>query len=225
MHVRACEIRINLSVAAAVLAGALSFPALLVAAEPGASNAAGEVAPSEERPPQHGEGAHADEAGHDESPWGTIATLVNFLVLAGGLYYFLRTPLAGHLSGRAEGIRSGLAEAESTRNAASAQLAEVEAKLQALPGEIEALRQRGVEEIAAEETRIRHAAEEERSRMITQARREIDLALRVAKQELVADAATLAADVASAHLRATMTQADQERLIAHYVADVRQPYD
>jgi F0F1-type ATP synthase membrane subunit b/b' len=222
MLVRACEIRINLAVGVVLLAGALCLCPALLSAEPAAAKQAEETAPSHETPSQDEE-AHGEEAGH--GAWGTIGTLVNFLVLAGGLYYFLRTPLAGHLTGRAEGIRSALAEAESTRQAASAQLAEVEAKLQALPREIEALRQRGVEEIAAEEARIRHATEEERSRMVSQARREIDLALRVAKQELVAHAAALAVDVASAHLRATMTPADQERLITRYAADVRQPYD
>ncbi|MGH9160283.1 MAG: hypothetical protein ACRD2X_09895 [Vicinamibacteraceae bacterium] len=251
MLVRACEIRINLAVRLMLMAGALCLCPLPLAAEPAGSKQAGEVAPSHGSPsqhaeaagqatgngkrepghagdetsaPQHGE-AHAEDAGHGESGWRTIATLVNFLVLAGGLYYFLRTPLAGHLAGRADGIRSALAEAESTRKTASAQLTEVEAKLQALPREIETLRQRGVEEIAAEEARIRQATEEERHRMVTQARREIDLALRVAKQELVAHAASLAVDVASDHLRETMTPADQERLITRYVADVRQPHD
>jgi F0F1-type ATP synthase membrane subunit b/b' len=251
MLVRACENRINLVVRLVVVAGALCLFPLPLAAEPMGSKQAGEAAPSHGRPSQHGEAtgqatgngkgeaghageatsapqhgeAHSEEAGHGESAWRPIAMLVNFLLLAGGLYYFLRTPLAGHLAGRAGGIRSALAEAESTRQAASAQLTEVEAKLQALPREIETLRQRGVEEIASEEARIRQATEEERQRMVTQARREIDLALRVAKQELVAHAASLAVDVASSHLRATMTQADQERLIARYVADVRQPHD
>lgn len=224
MLVRACEIRINLAVRVVLMAGVLCLLPLALSAEPAGSKQAGEAAPSHEAAAQHGE-AQAEDAGHEESGWGPIATVFNFLVLAGGLYYVLRTPLAGHLAGRADGIRSALAEAESTRKAASAQLAEVEAKLQALPREIEMLRQRGVEEIAAEEARIRQATEEERSRMVTQARREIDLALRVAKQELVTHAASLAADVASAHLRTTMTPADQERLIARYVADVRQPYD
>lgn len=224
MFVCACEIRINLVAWAVALTAALCLTPAQLAAEPVAATQAGGTAPSHETPSQHDEG-QAEEAGHEESIWGTMAPLVNFLVLTGGLYYFLRTPLAGHLAGRAAGIRSALAEAESTRQAASAQLAEVEAKLQALPHEIDTLTQRGVEEIAAEEARIRHTTEEERSRMVAQARREIDLALRVAKQELMVHAAALAVDVASAHLRATMTPADQERLIARYVADVRQPYD
>ncbi|MPY87392.1 MAG: hypothetical protein GEU99_05675 [Luteitalea sp.] len=230
MPVRACEIRINrgqASVRTAVFVAMLCLlPALPQAGAPVAPDK-----PAEGRSRfdavQHGEGSQASQADepHGESPWRLVATVLNFAVLVGGLYYFLRTPFARHLVARTDAIHTSLAEAESTRQAASVQLAEIEAKLQALPREIAALQQRGVEEIAAEETRIRHAAEEERHRLIAQARREIDLALRVAKQELRAHAATLAVDVASRHLRASMTPADQERLIAQYVAQVRQPHD
>ena len=75
--------------------------------------------------------------------------------------------------------------------AAAAQLAEIERKLQALPGEIDALRTRGAEEIAAEEQRIAGQAAAERDRLLEQTRREIDLQLRLAKRELVEHAADL----------------------------------
>ena len=49
-------------------------------------------------------------------------------------------------------------------------------KMAALPGELEALRKTGADEVAAEEARIRQAAEAERARLIEQSTREIDCA-------------------------------------------------
>ncbi|HXH06399.1 MAG TPA: hypothetical protein VNI83_07380, partial [Vicinamibacterales bacterium] len=88
-------------------------------------------------PERHGEtGAHA------ESPWATVARLVNFGVLVGVLVYFLRAPVARYFAGRREAIAGALAAAAADRQRADALLAEVEARRRALPGEIEALRAR-----------------------------------------------------------------------------------
>ena len=69
--------------------------------------------------------------------------------------------------------------------------------MEALPAELEALRAQGAREIAAEEARIRAAAAAERERLLEQARREIDLQVRVAERDLVSHAADLAVGVAS----------------------------
>jgi hypothetical protein len=100
---------------------------------------------------------HADEQAEEEhhSVWaGLLWPTVNFAILFGGLWYFLKTPLASYLHDRHTAIRKELVDAATVTSTASAQLAEVERKLSALPGEIEALRHRGAEEIASEETRI-----------------------------------------------------------------------
>src|SRR5690606_27052605 len=106
---------------------------------------------------------------------GLFWPTVNFAILFGGLWYFLRTPMRNYLAGRHETIRRELVEASKVRSAAEAQLAEIDRKLAALPGEIEALRRRGAEEIASEEARIAAQAAAERERLLEQTRREIDL--------------------------------------------------
>jgi F-type H+-transporting ATPase subunit b len=180
--------------------------------------------PAHGQPPAHGEeGAH-DEA-HAESPLAFASRIANFLILAGLLYHFLRKPISTYLADRDRQIRHGLVTAKDTTATAAAQLAEIDRKLQALPAEIAALKGRGAEEIAAEEARIRRAAEAERQRLIEQTRREIALQVRLAKRELTEHGASLAVELARSRITQTITPEDQARLIDRYVGQVRKAHD
>lgn len=174
----------------------------------------------------HGEAAgHGGEEHHGESPLAFASRIANFLILAGGLWYLLRKPFGDHLVNRGTQIRADLVSARETSAAAAAQLAEIDKKLQALPGEIETLKARGKQEIAAEETRIRQTAEAERHRLIEQTRREVDLQVRLAKRELTEHAADLAVSLATQKIKQTMTPEDQTRLVDRYVTQMRKAND
>ena len=168
----------------------------------------------------HGQGGRSGEAHEAESPWALVGRLFNFALLAGSLVYLLRSPFAAYLGTRATTIRADLANAEALRVAAASQLQEIEARMRALPGEIEALTERGTREIAAEEARIRDAAEAERRRMLEQARREIDLQVRNAERMLRRRAGELAVDVAAERVTRTIGTADHARLVQRYLNEV-----
>jgi F-type H+-transporting ATPase subunit b len=146
-----------------------------------------------------------------------VARLVNFAILAGTLVYLLRSPISKYLADRGAAIRSDLVDAAEMKQTASAQIDEIDRKMKALPSELDALRAQGAQEIGAEEERIRAAAAAERERLPEQARREIDLQVKVAERELVAHAADLAVGVATERIRQTITDEDQKRLIDRYV--------
>ena len=169
--------------------------------------------------------ATAGEAAHEEGSRGgaidVIARIVNFGILAGTLVYLLRTPLANYLKDRSTQIRSELVNAEEMKRSAAAQIQEIDRKMKALPGELDTLRTQGAEEIAAEEERIRLAAVSERDRLLEQARREIDLQVKVAERELVNHAADLAVGVASERIKKSITDDDQTRLVDRYVDQLR----
>lgn len=153
---------------------------------------------------------------------GLIWPTANFIVLVGALYYFLRVPLTEYLGGRSRQIRKDLVDAAELNRTATAQLAEVDRKMQALPGELEALRKRGAEEIVAEEERIAGAAAADRARLLTQTRREIDVRLQAAQRELSDHAATLALQLAEQKLAKDMTATDHARLVTRYVDQVKE---
>lgn len=195
------------------------------APSPAAADAHGAPAPADSHAPaagDHGEAAAhgAGAAEHGESLLVTLARLANFAILAGVLWWFGRKPLAAHLAARGAQIRKELVDAAAMRTTATARLADIEAKLAALPAELEGLRRRGAEELEAERARIKAAAEVERDRLVDQARREIASQTRTARGQLRAHAASLAVDVAESRLRATLTAAEQASLVDDYAAQM-----
>ena len=151
-----------------------------------------------------------------------IARLLNFAILAGGLGYLLRSPIAAYLSSRSTAIRQDLVTASDMRAAATSQLAEIDRKMQALPAELEALRRQGAEDVKSEQARIARAAETERERLLEQTRREIDMRLRIARRELTELAAQLAVQVAEQRIRRTITPDDQIRLVDRYASQLKE---
>ena len=168
---------------------------------------------------------HAAEGGHDQSIGGMLHGMAwpvaNFVIFIGILYYFFNKPFTEYLSGRSATIRKDLVEAAELRNNANAQLAAIDQKLQALPGEVTALRARGADEIKAEEQRIAAAAAADRERLLEQTRREIDLQVRLAKKEILEHAADLSVQLATERIRKEVTPDDQSRLVDRYLDQVK----
>ena len=190
---------------------------------PAASKAPGAA---EEHAQPEGEHAAAEGEHHDESIGGMILAMgwpvANFIIFVGVLYYFLNQPMRDYLAGRSATIRKDLVEAAELKATAQSQLASIEQKLQALPGELSALRTRGAEEIRAEEQRIAAQAAADRDRLLEQTRREIELQVRLAKKEILEHAADLSVQLATDRIRKEATPADQERLVDRYLSQVKE---
>ena len=171
--------------------------------------------------PVHPTGVMAEgEHGEGNPVVEMIARLLNFAILVGALAYLLRSPIAGYLASRSTQIRQELVTAAEMRSAASAQLAEIENKMRALPAELEMLRRQGAEDVKAEQARIAQAAAHERQRLLEQTRREIDMRLRIARRELTEHAAQLAVQVAEQRIRRSITPDDQIRLVDRYTSQL-----
>jgi F-type H+-transporting ATPase subunit b len=198
--------RRGLRIAAFTLLAALALGARPVCAQE----------PAHESPAAH-EGA-AEE--HAESIWPFVGKIFNFAVLAGALVYFLRTPIRDYLARRRSEVRSDLEAAQSTKTAAAAQIAQIEARMKALPAELEALRARGRADVEAEAQRIREVAAAERERLLVQADRDIDQKVRAARRDLVEHAADLTIGLARTQIEREMTDADRTRLVDRYLAQV-----
>lgn len=177
---------------------------------------------------QHAPAQHEAQAGkpaegaHEQTWLQTAAKIANFAILAGVLTYFLKAPIAAYLGSRETQIRQDLVTAAELRAAATAQLAEIEKKLQSLPAELDALRTQGAADVVAEQARIAQAAAAERERLIEQTRREIDMRLRVARRQLTEHAAQLAVNVAEDRIRRSITPDDHLRLVDRYMSQLRE---
>lgn len=150
-----------------------------------------------------------------------VARAFNFVALVAIVVYFLRRPIANYLVDRSQQIRHALVEAAATRERASADLASVQSRLAALPAELAVLKERGAEEVKAEQARIKVLAAAERERVLAQTRREIDQQYRLARRALLQETADQAAVIARARIERDITPADQTRLIDRYLTQVR----
>jgi F-type H+-transporting ATPase subunit b len=163
--------------------------------------------------------AGTEPAGGEWMP--VFAKAFNFVVLVGVLVYFLKTPLSTYLTGRISRVRQDLVTAAETREMASRQLAEIAAKLKAIPAEIELLKRRGAEDLAAERVRIQQAAAAERQRLLEHTAREIEMKFRVAKRALIEHAADLAVQVAAQRIGRSITAEDHARLFDRYAGQLQ----
>lgn len=206
------------ALAVCVLIAALFLSPAAVAAQEGGHAAAPTAGGA-----QAGGHGNAEAAAHgSEHPIrDLVAKLLNFGILVGILVYFLKTPIAGYLSGRSAQIRQDLIAAADMRRTATAQLEEIQKRLSKLPEELAALKSRGEEDVRNEKIRIADSARVERERLLEQTRREIAMRLRMARRELTEYAAELAVDVAHDRIQRTITPDDQLRLVDRYTAQLR----
>jgi F-type H+-transporting ATPase subunit b len=162
------------------------------------------------------------EAGEEHGGWSaTIAKAANFAMLAGVLVYFLRSTVVTYLNTRGETIRKDLVDAAALRTEAQEQLTGIQARLGTLPAEIEALKRRGQEDLAAERVRLAEATAREKERVLQHTRREIELQFRIARRQLLEHAADLSMTLARRRIERNITPADQARLVDRYAAEVR----
>lgn len=148
--------------------------------------------------------------------------IMNFSVLIVVLVVLARKPLKKGLSDRVQGIKDELADLESRKAKAQAELAEVEKRLKDAEGDRETIvadfRVQGEKERA----KIIAAAELSAERIKAQAQFTIDQETAVAKAELRKEVAQLSAALAEDLLRQKITAEDQTRLVDEYLAKVQQ---
>jgi F-type H+-transporting ATPase subunit b len=130
-----------------------------------------------------------------------LAVLLNFGVIAVAIIWISRSKLPGVFRGRTQSIQRAMEEARRTSEDANRRLADIEARLSKLDAEIGSMQALAEQESAAEEARIREAAEQDTRKIVASAEQEIDAAAKMARRELKAFAAELAVSVARQQIR------------------------
>ncbi len=126
---------------------------------------------------------------------------INSGVLIAVVLYFLLKLVPGRLRAKREGIDRELREAREATAGAEARMKQVEARLAALGGEIEAMRAQAARQSGEEEARIHAALEAERERIVRSAEQEIAAAQSNAERGLKRYASDLAVDRAAERVR------------------------
>lgn len=160
----------------------------------------------------HGGGSH----------WQKTDTyrVINFLVLAGLVFFLLRKPVSQFLGDRIKGIQEQLKELEQKKIEAEKKLAEYAGRLEALSTEsdqiIEEYRRQG----ESMRDNILKAAEAAAAKLESQARRNIEHEFKKARIELEVEIMEKAISRAEDMLRKNITDQDQERLVGEYLDKV-----
>lgn len=165
------------------------------------------------------------DAGHGEGGTkGWVATdtqrVMNFVVLAGGLYFLLRKPVSKALRARVEGIEKQLEDLEARKQAAEKELAAYADRIARLDQEaarIVAEYERQGQEARA---RIVEEAKAAAQKLEEQAKRNIAFEMKSARERLQAEVVEKALQKAERRLKERMTAEDQDRLIDEYLAKV-----
>jgi F-type H+-transporting ATPase subunit b len=168
-----------------------------------------------------GGGAHHPDSGAQLKDLGW--RVLNFVVLAGILWYAIKkADVKGALSARQAEIAKSLKDAEAGRDAAEAKLREYTGKLEQASKEIDELHAAIVREGEQEKNRIIAEANSAAEKIIAQAALSAEQETVKARNELRAEAARLAVDIATGKLTGAIQKNDHDRFVGEYLDKVVQ---
>jgi F-type H+-transporting ATPase subunit b len=150
--------------------------------------------------------------GLEGSYW--LAVGLNFAVIAIAIIWLWKKNLPAIFRNRTASIQKSMREAQEASKDANRRLAEIETRLSKLDAEIGNMRADAEREAAAEEQRIKAAAEEDARKIAESASQEIAAAARTARRDLTAYAADLAVSLARQQIR--VDAATDESLIRNF---------
>jgi F-type H+-transporting ATPase subunit b len=166
----------------------------------------------------------AEHEGHESKSKGWVATdtykVMNFAVLAIGLFLLVRKPLSQALDSRISGIKEQLSELEQKKQAAEKQLAEYTEKFSSLEQETEKLIEDYIRQGNEAKARIIDEAKKAAEKLEEQARRNIDHEFKQAKLALQQEIMEKALQKSEEILKAKITAKDQEKLVDEYLEKV-----
>ncbi len=163
-------------------------------------------------------------SGGESGPKGWVATdtyrVMNFSVLAIGLFFILRKPVAQFFSSRIKGIEDQLSELEKKKKDAEKTLAEYTEKLTQLDKEGKKIVDDYIRQGNEAKERILKEAESAADKLKEQALRNIDYEINQAKLMLQAEVLEKAIVKAEEIIKNELTTEDHDRLVDEYLEKV-----
>ena len=130
-----------------------------------------------------------------------LALVLNFVIIAGLIWWFARKSLPGMFQNRTASIQKAMEEARKISADANRRLSEIEARLSKLDVEIGTMQAHAEKEVQAEEQRIVESTKDETRKIVETAEQEIANAVKVARRDLKGYAADLAVTLAARQIK------------------------
>jgi F-type H+-transporting ATPase subunit b len=147
-----------------------------------------------------------------------LSTGLNFVVIAAVILWAGRKYLPGMFRDRTSAIQKAMQEAQKASEEARRRLAEIESRLMKLDVEIGMMRDAAEKEGAAEELRLKAAAEEDARKIVQSAEQEIAAAVKAARRALTAYAADLAVGLAKKQIH--VDAATDQALVRNFAGEL-----
>ena len=161
------------------------------------------------------------EGGHEGQSWVNFAwKLLNFLVMAGVIYWLAAKKVKEFFTGRREGIKTSLAEAVTAREDAEKKFREYAAKLDRATGEIDEITRMIQAQGLTEKERIIEEARKAAEKMKEDARTRMEQEFNKASHQLRIEAVRLSAQMAEGLLRKNIRVEDHEAMVQDYIEKV-----
>jgi F-type H+-transporting ATPase subunit b len=130
-----------------------------------------------------------------------LSMAINFAFLGIFFWMLLKSKLPQMFRGRTATIQKALKEAQAASAEASRRLSDIETRLSKMDSEVSEIRAGAERDAAAEEERVRLAAEQDKQKVVAAAETEIAAIARSARHDLKSFAASLAVDIASHRIK------------------------
>jgi len=175
--------------------------------------------------PLYGIASDSSEGGHGEAAekrWVKTDTfrVMNFAVLAIGLFFILRKPVSQALSGRIKGIADSLDELEALKTEAEKRLAQCNEKLYSLDKEAEKIISEYIKQGNEAKDKILKEAEAISEKLEAQALKNIEHEFDKARSKLEMEIFEKAIIKAEELIRGKITIEDQNQLVNEYLDKV-----
>ncbi len=178
----------------------------------------------------HGDNGHGEAMGHEGEGHGAVhsppwkitdsAKVLNFSILAIGLFLLLRKPVSQALNARIKGIQDELEDLESRKAEVEKQLADYNTKLATLDKEAEQVIAEYVRQGEEAKVRILKEAEASAEKLKEQAQKNIEHEFQQAKKTLQVEIVEKALAKAEQIIKGKVTEDDQNRLVDEYLEKV-----
>jgi len=163
-------------------------------------------------------------SGGDSGAKGWVKTdwfrVMNFVVLAGALFFVLRKPASKALSSRIKDIQEQLESLEAQRAAAEKKLAQYNEKLSQIENEAAKIVDAYIKQGTEAKAKILKEAEQTAEKLRAQARRNIEHEFDKARQKLQQEVVESSLQMAEESLKKEITTQDQDKLIDEYINKV-----
>jgi F-type H+-transporting ATPase subunit b len=161
----------------------------------------------------------SSEGGHGDS--GMTWKIINFVILAVGVYLVWTKAISGLLTRRGSEIKTAIEEAQKAKEAADRNAAEYRAKISILDSKVAEIHNELKLEGEAEKARIIAESAKSAEALKAQAKIAAEQEIKKARIEIREEAARLAVQLAEDILKKELSPADQERLVKGYLNNLR----